>query len=393
MCPCCPRSVTGRKERYRSARSQLPLLGGNLRRGNQLCITLPHSGRSGLHTCLDRPRRRQTDPSELAMPSHSTAPAFCKKHPFLTRSLFSLALLASLALRTPGQEIIRPIAAFDGERSENLESVTGSNFVIRETIDVFQGDVTFRSLANPPGTSIHLWGGSCLGSDCARPRSGRKIIGATTAQAIDFNIPVVRFGAYFTNISSEDHATATFFDRDGGLLGTAHVHVPVAGTLWYWNGWESDVPLGRIELRSNGFLEGFIWLDDLEMDAVPEATCATRNGSEVNPSEFSCTAPARLGSTWQSEVSPIPSVGQSTVSTVVILGFGGPTDGIRVPAGEILILPPARADLALGNHSFEVPLLAALSGATIHTQAARMEMDGSEMALVLLNGIDLTIGF
>ena len=179
------------------------------------------------------------------------------------------ALLFCLAAATPVAATIVPIDPFVGALSEDLEDITDV-FLIAEQIDVFEGEVTFDSLTDQ--TTIHLWAGSCLNGDCSIPRSGTWLIGATTAQAILFNTPALQFGAYFTNNSLDDDATATFFDVDGNLLDSLVMDIPGPGTDWYWHGWESDVPIGSIEIHSNGVLEGFIWLDDLELTQIPEPT-------------------------------------------------------------------------------------------------------------------------
>jgi hypothetical protein len=178
-----------------------------------------------------------------------------------------IGLLVPFALALSASADIVEIGPFAGQRSENLENITSSQ-IIDDHVDVFGGDATFESLVDD--TTIHLWRGSSLNGDHAIPRSGVYLIGATTAQAIVFHTPFVRFGSYFTNTSQADDATALFFDANGVLVGSDVIEVPGAGENWHWNGWESDVPIGRIEIRSNGLLEGFIWLDDLELTQVPE---------------------------------------------------------------------------------------------------------------------------
>src|SRR5262245_6542693 len=127
---------------------------------------------------------------------------------------------------------IVPVGPFTGMKSEDLEAVTPLQFLIQEQIEVMGGDLSFVSGVGE--TTIHLWHGSCLSGDCAIPRSGVYLIGATTPQRIVFNRTVLRFGAYFTNTSLSDDATVEFFDRNGDSLGTQTLSVPTAGTDWYW---------------------------------------------------------------------------------------------------------------------------------------------------------------
>jgi hypothetical protein len=62
-----------------------------------------------------------------------------------------------------------------------------------------------------------------------------------------------------------------FYDANGILLDKETALVPKAAQAWTWNGWESEVPIGKIVVTGNdaGFLNGFIWYDDMEVVAAP----------------------------------------------------------------------------------------------------------------------------
>ncbi len=177
------------------------------------------------------------------------------------------AVVATFSIVQADADIVL-VPPFTGQASDNVDDIIPpGNFLIDAQIDVFEGQATFVSMVDPPNnTTIHLWGGSCIGGDCSIPRSSPYLIGSTTTQAIEFNTPAFRFGSYFTNTSGADDVTATFYDENGEVLGIVNVDVPAPGTLWYWNGWSSDVPFARIEFVGNGLLEGFIWFDDLEVN-------------------------------------------------------------------------------------------------------------------------------
>jgi len=194
------------------------------------------------------------------------------------RARCTVSLFVSLSIVPTGIAQISAVGPFSGAKSENLEDVTNQQFFIDEFVDVFEGDVTFVSGVN--STTIHLWGGSSFNGDPTSPRSGNYLIGATTIFSIEFNVPAIRFGSYFTNNSGEDDATATFYDESGKLVGEAIIHVPGPDDVdWHWNGWHSpDVPIGRIDIVSNGALNGFIWLDDLELDQNAVVCAADFNG-------------------------------------------------------------------------------------------------------------------
>ncbi|MEM7202208.1 MAG: hypothetical protein AAF628_18205 [Planctomycetota bacterium] len=314
------------------------------------------------------------------------------------KALFCVCLLGVSPVFAPAQDHVKAVSRFVGQASENLDDIISTSFRIRASIDVFGGDVTFASLLPPPyNTTIHLWLGSCFAGTCAVPRSPSYLIGATSPQSIVFNRPAMRFGAYFTNTSGRADATATFYDTTGALLESETVTIPWRDENWYWNGWESDTPLGRIEIHGNGSLQGFIWLDDLEVDYDVVARCATRNGTGVNPADFSCQSPPALGSDWVTTVDTTPTAGQSTLATAVLVGLGGPLSGTLVPFGELLVLTPSELDTrtgpAAGTHTIPVPLNPSLSGAPISTQGVRLEASPTgPNQIVLLNAIDLVIG-
>ena len=302
--------------------------------------------------------------------------------------LCALSLLAAPALAA---DDVVPIAPFAGESSEDLEHVTTLPFFITVQIDVFGGDMSFVSGIGM--TSIHLWHGSCLSGDCSVPRSGIYLIGATTPQRLDFHVPARRFGAWFTNTSGADGATAVFRDAAGAVLATHEIAAPAAGTDWYWNGWEATgAPIASIEITSHGALGGFIWLDDLELDAAPLAACAERNGSGANPDGFACASPPVLGGAWSATLDAKPSVGSTTAGFVLLVGLGGPTTGPLTASGELLVLPPLVAlPVVSRTPAFGMPSAAALEGLAVSVQALRVEREPS--ATVLLNAVDLVLGY
>ncbi len=322
--------------------------------------------------------------------THCRFPAF--------NALLCASLSCAASTQVQAQDPVRPVGPFVGQASESFDRIISTSFRIRASIEVLGGDVTFATMLPPPNnTTIHLWFGSCFSGDCAIPRSPNYLIGATSPQAIVFNRPVTKIGAYFTNTSGRADATASFYDTAGGLLESEVVSIPAPGTNWYWNGWESDVPLGRIEIVGNGVLQGFIWLDDLEVEYATAASCAVRNGSGVNPVEFACQNRPVLGTSWQATVAPAPT-GQTTVATTIFAGLNGPTSGTLFPFGELLVLTPLELDTrggaSAGQHAVAVPALPSLSGVTLFTQAARLQAPAAgPNQLVLLNAIDLVLGF
>ncbi|MDF1798493.1 MAG: hypothetical protein P1V81_04905 [Planctomycetota bacterium] len=128
------------------------------------------------------------------------------------------------------------------------------------------------------------------------------------------------------------------------------------------------------------------------LPGVTFGTCTTRLGvMGLNPGGFDCTTGPSSGLTWSAQVDTTPLVGTTTILTMVVSGFGGATDNVPLLGYELLCLPPFLIDTANGAHAIAVP--AGLSGLTVATQAARLEVDAlGNPIVVLLNGQDLTIG-
>ena len=128
------------------------------------------------------------------------------------------------------------------------------------------------------------------------------------------------------------------------------------------------------------------------LPGVTFGTCTSRQGVlGLNPGGYDCVTGPSSGLTWSAQVDTQPSVGTSTILTMVVSGFGGATDNVPLLGYELLCLPPFLIDTANGAHSITVP--AGLSGFSVATQAARLEVDTlGNPIVVLLNGQDLTIG-
>jgi hypothetical protein len=100
-----------------------------------------------------------------------------------------------------------------------------------------------------------------------------------------------------------------------------------------------------------------------------------------------------LGSNWTPSIATAPSVGTSTLATIVGIGLGGPTSGVAALGGELLILPNYLASQALGAHSIPVPSDPTLEGVAVFTQGLRIEQTGGGgIAYVPTNALDLILG-
>jgi hypothetical protein len=178
------------------------------------------------------------------------------------------ALLLALFVIASATAQIQPIPPFVGAVRDSVDSYT-STFIISDHLTILDGGLTVRS--HNGSTLVHLISGSTLGGDRVVPRSPSWMLGITEGPVIwEFNTPALQIGAYWDTNSGANDATAQFFDVGGDLIGTQVVTIPSAANQWVWNGWESNVPIGRMVITGNGVLHGFLWNDDFEMTSVPE---------------------------------------------------------------------------------------------------------------------------
>ncbi|MFO1055183.1 MAG: hypothetical protein U1F36_23440 [Planctomycetota bacterium] len=153
----------------------------------------------------------------------------------------------------------------------------------------------------------------------------------------------------------------------------------VRGTFEQWT--KSGVMLNRIAIAgmaTENALGG-------EMQRLI-GNCTFRNGSGVNPADFTCLTRPALGGTWTTSYNS----NTNTVATVLIVGLGGPATGPNLGYGEWLVaLNPAPVVIAgNGNYSLPIPNSANLAGLHLSTQGARLDFS----SLVLLNAQDIVIG-
>jgi hypothetical protein len=127
---------------------------------------------------------------------------------------------------------------------------------------------------------------------------------------------------------------------------------------------------------------------------VPEAACTPRGGIlGLDPADFTCTSPPRIGTDWLAAVSITPLSGTSTAATIVATGLGGPTQGVPAFGFEVLALPPYAFDVVTtGLHVIAIPAEPALVGRSFTTQGARVELSPTQPFVVLTNALDLLIG-
>lgn len=165
---------------------------------------------------------------------------------------------------------IVPLQPFTGELSEPLDFPAGQfGVTIVAALPIFSGAMIVTTPLFPI-TAVHYLFQNSLSGDVVTPRTGGHFLGTTQGpQEWQFPTPIRRIGSYFNNNSGADDATIEFFGLGGVSLGTRVATIPAPGNVWTWNGWESDVPITKMIMRGNGALNGFLWMDDLELTLVP----------------------------------------------------------------------------------------------------------------------------
>lgn len=142
--------------------------------------------------------------------------------------------------------------------------------------------------------------------------------------------------------------------------------------------------------------------DELQIDFVADfnvdtlayndaqASCTFRNGTGINPPDYSCSSLPVLGTVWQGTMVTNPN----TIATWLGIGLSGPHIGIPYLGGEVLIdltVPPILLP-GLGSYAIALPNTASLLGLFLPTQGVRVDAVGPAQTVTLLNALDLVLG-
>jgi hypothetical protein len=95
-----------------------------------------------------------------------------------------------------------------------------------------------------------------------------------------FDPPVTRFGGYIGTSAIPPGGTVTFKDSGGAVIGT--LPISVASMQWEWHGWQSDVPIARIEITADPVPGRPLCFDALQL-SVGTPCYANCDGSTVEP--------------------------------------------------------------------------------------------------------------
>ena len=139
--------------------------------------------------------------------------------------------------------------------------------------------------------------------------------------------------------------------------------------------------------------DGTVWANanvDIRRFGIEGGLCVSRNGSGINPPDFSCVTEPRIGSVWTTSF----AAGTNTVATVLALAQAGVPASIPLFGGELLVAVAPAPLLVVGSGSIATPLPNSpqLVGLQMATQGARLDLGPAGVQIVLLNAIDITVG-
>jgi len=141
-----------------------------------------------------------------------------------------------------------------------------------------------------------------------------------------------------------------------------------------------DLVVGATGSDLGGTNSGAAYVLSVSITALAEI----RNGSGSNPSSYLPINSPILGTHYQALITAPPAS-----ITVILPSRNGPSSGIFLPSGELLVQPPFLPFfVASGSHSIAVPADASLLGRQFSTQGAIL----SSGVLTLTNAVDLTLG-
>lgn len=183
----------------------------------------------------------------------------------LRRSLL-IGLMAIAIGSASASAALVPIGEFTGEMFEGFEAI-GAPGGYPGPMDICGGRAAMDdTLAHTVMIAYSLQSG--ISGESIYPYNGNLMGGLPTGWGyVEFDTPVVDFGAFIGTADTLTGTTFTFKDETGTVIDTVPVSLQLAD--WTWCGWHSDTPIARIEILGS-VTPGFgVTFDDLRAN-VPE---------------------------------------------------------------------------------------------------------------------------
>ena len=249
-----------------------------------------------------------------------------------------------------------------------------SHYAIDTAGGVYRFD---RDWSNP----LRLFGAGGLGALTYDPTNNSLWVSQFSTMIVtEYTLAGVALGSFSTGHTQNmalalDHADGTLWLHDR----------TTQGTFEQWS--KAGALLNRIAvpgMSTQNALGG-------EMQFPGSATCTFRNGNNLNPPDFTCVTPPVLGSNWTTAY----NTNANTLATVLIVGLGGPATGPPIWNGEFLVAlaPPPVLLVGTGNIALPIPGHRSVGGTQISTQGFRLDASGAGSQLLLLNALDLVLGY
>jgi len=183
---------------------------------------------------------------------------------------FATTAFLALTLQSRAHAAVTGISPFSGQYTDTFDQYSSVNAL--QSLAVCDGLGTLTNLT--VGGAIKLEFGSTFQGYHVAPLSGM-MCGQLGVAQWTFTQPVSDFGAWFENNSGQDNATVRFFDAQNVMVGQVIAGIPFAEG-WTWNGWHSDVPFTRMVVSGNGVGNGFLWYENVQVNAaIPAPGCLT----------------------------------------------------------------------------------------------------------------------
>ncbi|MFG0252116.1 MAG: hypothetical protein ACF8NJ_04500 [Phycisphaerales bacterium JB038] len=179
----------------------------------------------------------------------------------------TVAALAGLAASSLAAAAVTPIGQFAGDYFENFEDIDAPGGY-PGPFDIFQGEATLNDTLANNVVLATVVSSSDTDWENFYPYDGF-LMGLVPTGWCEFvfDTPVTQFGGFFGSAAIMSDGFISFYDEAGALLDTQAFNV--TALQWDWQGWESDVAIGRIEIHGHSTPGKPLVFDNMALIQVP----------------------------------------------------------------------------------------------------------------------------
>jgi hypothetical protein len=184
------------------------------------------------------------------------------------KALLSVGVVAcALSAHRSAFAQVMEVDPFAGEWIEGFETILPGGY---SDLPVLQPNSDAEGLLGTM-TFAFVTSGSIFAGSTVVGHNSLLFAHSTSPFEISFSTPIQQFGAYLATNSGASGGTVRFFDANDQLIATMPLDVTFAQGIapYTWNGWSSAVPFTRMTISSNGLLQGFLGIDDMQAIVVP----------------------------------------------------------------------------------------------------------------------------